>query len=244
MTTTEDIRDQFIDLFTKEKYVTDKTDVKTLEIVGASFIADEETIFGSPNEEYIAREIEWYLSESLYVDDIPEKTPQIWKQISSGTGKINSNYGYLVFAEENYSQYMAVLKQLLVDPNSRRAVVIYQRPTMHLDFNVNGMSDFICTNAVQYMIRDNVVHSVVQMRSNDVVFGYRNDYAWQKFVLDYLVKDLNEDTNNNYSSGDITWQVGSLHVYERHFKFIEKEIESRTKAVEVQALAESSMGDS
>jgi len=77
MTTTEDIRDQFIDLFTKEKYVTDKTDVKTLEIVGASFIADEETIFGSPNEEYIAREIEWYLSESLYVDDIPEKTPQI-----------------------------------------------------------------------------------------------------------------------------------------------------------------------
>ena len=122
--------------------------------------------------------------------------------------------------------------------------MIYQRPTMHNDFNVDGMSDFICTNAVQYMVRDNSVHGVVQMRSNDVVFGYRNDYAWQKFVLDRLVKDLNDFGENTYSRGDITWQVGSLHVYERHFKFIDKEIEARKKADEVHSLAQSSMGDS
>jgi len=241
---TEDIRDQFLDLYSKEKYVTDKTDVKTLELVGASFIADEETIFGTPNKEYIDREISWYLDESLNVCDIPGKTPEIWNQISSTEGKINSNYGYLVFSEENYNQYKSVCQQLLCDQNSRRAVVIYQRPTMHSDFSVDGMSDFICTNAVQYMIRDNMVHSVVQMRSNDVVFGYRNDYAWQKFVLDWLIKDLNVLGENNYSAGDITWQVGSLHVYERHFKFLDKEIELRSQAWEVQSLAQSSMGDS
>ena len=240
---TKDIRDQFIDLYNKKDYVTDKTGVKTLEIVGASFIADEETIFGTPNYQYIKNEIEWYISQSLCVDDIPEKTPEIWKQISSIEGRINSNYGYLVFSEENHKQYKHVSSQLLCDPNSRRAVMIYQRPTMHDDFCVDGMSDFICTNAVQYMVRDNAVHAVVQMRSNDVVFGYRNDYAWQKFVLDHLVKDLNVLGENNYSAGDITWQVGSLHVYERHFKFIEKEIEARKKADEILALAKSTMGD-
>jgi thymidylate synthase len=241
---TQDIRDQFIELYSKKEYVTDKTGVKTLEIVGASFTADEVSIFGTPNEEYIKREIDWYLSESLYVYDIPEKTPEIWKQISSTKGKINSNYGQLIFSKENHKQYNHVCQQLLCDPNSRRAVMIYQRPTMHNDFNVDGMSDFICTNAVQYMVRDNSVHGVVQMRSNDVVFGYRNDYAWQKFVLDRLVKDLNDFGENTYSAGDITWQVGSLHVYERHFKFIDKEIEARKKADEVYSLAQSSMGDS
>ena len=241
---TKDIRDLFIDLYNTEKYVTDKTGVKTLEIVGASFTADEVSIFGTPNDEYIKREIDWYLSESLYVYDIPEKTPEIWKQISSTKGKINSNYGQLIFSKENHKQYNHVCQQLLCDPNSRRAVMIYQRPTMHNDFSVDGMSDFICTNAVQYMVRDNTLHAVVQMRSNDVVFGYRNDYAWQKFVLDRLVKDLNDFGENTYSAGDITWQVGSLHVYERHFKFIDKEIEARKKADEVQSLAQSSMGDS
>ncbi len=240
---TKNIRDQFIDLYNKKDYVTDKTGVKTLEIVGASFTADEACIFGTPNDEYIKREIDWYLSESLYVYDIPEKTPEIWKQISSTKGKINSNYGHLIFSKENHKQYNHVCQQLLCDPNSRRAVMIYQRPTMHDDFSVDGMSDFICTNAVQYMVRDNALHAVVQMRSNDVVFGYRNDYAWQKFVLDRLVKDLNDFGENTYSAGDITWQVGSLHVYERHFKFIDNEIKARKKADEILALAKSTMGD-
>ena len=52
------------------------------------------------------------------------------------------------------------------------------------------------------------------MRSNDVIFGYRNDYAWQKYVLDKLSWDL------HVQSGDIHWQVQNLHVYERHFELV------------------------
>jgi len=82
------------------------------------------------------------------------------------------------------------------------------------------MSDFMCTNAVQYLIRNDKVHAVIQMRSNDVVFGYKNDRAWQSEVLNRLVLDLNQKGDNNYSAGDIIWNVGSLHVYERHFNLI------------------------
>ena len=97
-------------------------------------------------------------------------------------------------------------------PNSRRAVMIYTRPTMWEDYKRDGMSDFMCTNTVQYMIRNEQLVAIVQMRSNDVVFGYRNDYAWQKHVADTLTADLGLTKEPK-----IIWHVGNLHVYERHF---------------------------
>ena len=208
----QDIREYLIRELQAESFVVDKTGVKTIEMIGACFEADEPSIFGDVNEEYIQRELDWYKSMSLYVDDIPGITPAIWKQVASTEGKINSNYGWAIYSEDNGLQYLNVLDELTKNPNSRRAVMIYTRPTMWTDYNHNGMSDFMCTNAVQYMIRDGQLVAVVQMRSNDVVFGYRNDYAWQKYVADMLTRDLGLDVEPK-----IIWNVGNLHVYERHF---------------------------
>ena len=208
----EDIREYFIRELQAERFVTDKTGVKTIEMIGATFEADEPTIFGELNEDYIQRELEWYKSMSLYVDDIPGITPAIWKQVASKRGQINSNYGWAIWHKDNHFQYERVLHELMDFPNSRRAVMIYTRPSMWEDYNRDGMSDFMCTNAVQYMIRNGQLNAVVQMRSNDVVFGYRNDYAWQKYVADCLTKDLDLEKQPK-----IIWHVGNLHVYERHF---------------------------
>lgn len=169
-----------------------------------------------PNEDYIQRELEWYKSMSLNVNDIPGGAPLIWQQVSSTEGLINSNYGFLVWSANNYAQYNHVLSELTKNPFSRRAVMIYTRPSIWLEYNRDGMSDFICTNTVQYMIRSGMLHAVVQMRSNDVIFGYRNDWAWQKYLLDRLADDL------NVPAGDIVWNAGSLHVYERHFDMVRK----------------------
>lgn len=208
----EHIREHFIEELKYGRFVTDKTGVKTIEMIGACFEANHKSIFGDVNDEYVERELEWYKSQSLYVDDIPGITPAIWKQVASTEGKINSNYGWAIYSEDNGLQYLNVFDELTKNPNSRRAVMIYTRPTMWSDYNHNGMSDFMCTNAVQYMIRDGQLVAVVQMRSNDVVFGYRNDYAWQKYVADQLTKDLGLDVEPK-----IIWNVGNLHVYERHF---------------------------
>lgn len=215
-----DIRELLAEQLLNENFTTDKSGVKTVELVGASFIADEELIFGTENAEYIRHELDWYLSKSLNVNDIPGKTPAIWNAVASPEGLINSNYGYLVLSKENGAQYENVRNELMVNPESRRAVMIYTRPTMHIDWCTGGMSDFICTNAVQFLIRGGALHVIVQMRSNDAVFGYKNDYAWQKYVQGCLIKDLECRTGNKLASGNITWQVGSLHVYERHFKYI------------------------
>ena len=216
MNTVKDIRNYFVRAYENHDYVTDKTGVKTIEMMAAQFIADEPYIFGTLDTGYIARELEWYKSQSLNVNDIPGGAPKVWKDVADENGYINSNYGWCVYSGENGNQYQNVLEELRQNPNSRRAVMIYTRPHMHYDYKFLGMNDFMCTNAVQYLIRDDKLHAIVNMRSNDVVYGFKNDYAWQEYVALQLCDELATQL------GDIVWNVGSLHIYERHFHLIKQ----------------------
>lgn len=216
----EDVRDEFAWKFTHNKFTGN-----TIEIVGESFLANEASLFGAPNPDYIMRELDWYQSASLNVNDIPGGAPKIWQQISSSTGEINSNYGFLFLSEENGFQLDNVVKHLIADRDTRRATAVYTRPSIHQDWNRDGMSDFICTNAVQYLIRDNQLHVVVQMRSNDIVFGYRNDWAWHRYAQELVILDLAEH-DIYVKAGPIVWHAASLHMYERHFWMLENYIET------------------
>jgi thymidylate synthase len=189
---------------------------RTVEIVGACFLADQDALFGTVDWAYVKREEAWYDSMSRDVNDIPGGPPEIWKAIASKKDcTVNSNYGWCVYSDENGGQYYKVLEELQKNPESRRAVIIYTRPSMWQEYNLDGRSDFMCTNIVQYLVRDGKLNACVQMRSNDAVFGYKNDRAWQHEVLKRLAKDL------DLSVGDLHWQVGSLHVYERHFYLVD-----------------------
>jgi len=210
-----DIRNLFVEKYKNQEFVIDKTGIKTVEIVGANFEADENYLFGTPNEDYIKRELAWYMSQSLNVNDI-ENTPKIWKQVADPEGFINSNYGWCIFSKENGNQYDNCLSELKQNPYTRRGAMIYNRPEMWVDFNKNGRSDFMCTYAVQFLVRNNVLYSLVFMRSNDAIFGYKNDKAWHDFVLNKLANDL------NIKDKMMIWNSGSLHIYERQFYLIEE----------------------
>ena len=216
MITIAAVREYFINQLKFSKFTTDRTGAKTIEMIGASFIADEDAIFGKPNHDYIDAELEWYDNQSTNINDIPygDEPPQAWQYAANEHGEINSNYGHLIYSDKYYCQYEKVINELEANPDSRRASMIYTRPSIWQEYNENGKNDFICTNSVTYYIRDNRLHAVVQMRSNDVIFGYRNDYAWQKNVLEGLCWELHVD------EGDIHWQVQNLHVYERHFDLV------------------------
>lgn len=209
-----DIRKQLIQKYKAEDFVIDKSGVQMVELIGATFLADEPAIYGTPNENWHARELAWYQSMSLNVNDIPEPIPTIWKEVSSKYGFINSNYGYLIWSDENHNQYDNVLKELQSNPFSRRAEMVYTRPSIWKEYNKDGMSDWICTDSVQYFIRSGKLVAHVRMRSNDLVFGYKGDYAWQRYVQATLAQDLGVDI------GDLIWTAGSFHMYERHFPMI------------------------
>jgi thymidylate synthase len=223
----EDLREEFARLRKAGKTVGN-----TIELIGESFVANDETIFGSPNYEYIERELDWYLSGSLNVNDIPGGAPAIWKKIASANHEINSNYGHLLLSEDNGFQLDQVVTHLIQDPETRRATAVYTRPTIHRDWNRDGMQDFICTNAVQYLIRDGKLDLVVQMRSNDIVFGYRNDRAWHEWTQLTVIQDLAEN-GVLVEPGNIYWNAASLHIYERHFWILDHYIATGQWLVDV-----------
>jgi len=216
--TINDVRQHFIDELRNENFTTDRTGAQTIELLGASFIADEPAIFGTPNEDYIRKEIDWYESQSTNIFDLDTDPPEAWKYTANDHGEINSNYGHLIFSDKYFTQYYQVADELIRNPDSRRAIMIYNRPSIWYEFDENGKNDFICTNAHTYYIRENKLHVVVQMRSNDLIFGYRNDYAWSKYVLESLQRDLKSSLD--VELGNIYWQVQNLHVYSRHFHLV------------------------
>mgnify|MGYP003118663764 FL=1 len=214
MQNVSDVRQYFIDELAAEHFVTDKTGVKTIEMVAAQFVVDEPSIFGKVNEDYVRREMNWYKSMSRNVYDIEPPVPEIWKSVADKDGNINSNYGWCVYSEENYNQYERLIDELKKNPDSRRAILIYTRPSIWVDFDEGGRSDFICTNACQYLIRDGKLVSIVSMRSNDAIYGFENDAAWQMYIHQQIADELDVET------GDLIWNAGSLHVYERHFELV------------------------
>ena len=227
MITIEAVRQYFRYQLRNENFTIDKTGERTIEMIGASFIADEPAIFGTPNQEYIDKEINWYESMSTNIHDINKEgePPKAWTYAATEHGEINSNYGLLTMSQQYHDQLGHVADELAHNPDSRRACMIYNRPSIWTEYDKDGMSDFICTNAVSYMIRDNKLISVVQMRSNDVVYGYKNDYAWQKWIQREVCDLVNIEQHEKYETllkpGDIYWQVQNLHVYEKHFNLVE-----------------------
>ena len=224
---TEDILKLF-----KNKYKNDEFRGNTVELQNIHFICDKDYIVREPNYDYAKREIEWYESQSLNVNDIPEGAPTIWKQVATSLGYINSNYGWCIFGEDNGKQYEHCLKSLLKDHMTRQAVMIYTRPQMQTDWNKNGMHDFMCThyvhcflNEVQHPENNVEVYElkyIVYQRSCDAVFGFNNDFQWHKYVYDKLYNDLiDAGIPMSENKPFIEYNCGSLHVYDRHFKHLE-----------------------
>lgn len=227
---TGDILDILIDKFNRNEFriLAPGTDheVKTVEIQHAHFLADKDWIIREPNYDYAKRELEWYDSQSLNVNDIPGETPKIWKQVADKNGIINSNYGWVIYSPQNFLQYDNCLKSLIKDPHTRQAVMIYNRPSMQYENSMNGMHDFMCTFSVQVFLNDNgdckQLDYIVNQRSLDAIFGYNNDFLWHQEVQKRITNDLSKCFNEQIIPGDIIWNAGSLHVYERHFKFLTK----------------------
>ena len=231
MLNTRDIFNIFLDKYEKSEFRTIGNAVqqsKTLEIQNAHFEVDKCWIVREPNYDYYEREKEWYLSQSLNVNDIPGETPKMWKACATPEGLINSNYGWCIYSEENCKQFENCMQHLLDDPHTREAIMIYNRPSMQQDYNKGGMHDFMCTFSTQLFLNEDdmgygkKLDYIVNMRSSDLVFGFNNDVLWHREVQKRMSNDLSKYFNEQVIPGDIIWNAGSAHVCERHFKHLIK----------------------
>lgn len=175
------------------------------------------------DEKYFAKELNWYLSQTCNIKGRLDKI-KIWNEISDNEGNVNSNYGNLVFSKDNNSQYNNVKKCLVSEKRSRQAIIIYQRPSMHEDWKVNNMRDFVCTNFQHFMIRKNKLICITSMRSQDCWYGTFNDIPWFHYVFMTLFNDLKNSIYVDLQVGKHVFIPNSFHCYEKQFQKLLKMI--------------------
>lgn len=194
------------------------------ELLGARILFNAHDRISYASSEYIDNELAWYLSRDLSIKNhIGIENNKIWQSVASDKGHINSNYGWCIFSKENNEQYNHALGELIKDQKTKHAVMIYSRPTMNEEWNDNKHAkyDMICTVYVSYLLRAGKLNAFVHMRSNDAWRGLRNDLAWQQYVLNKLVDDLNMN-HVPCEHGAIYWNADSLHLYARDKEKVKK----------------------
>ena len=159
--------------------------------------------------DYLAGELDWYMSGSLRVEDI-EKHSKFWTKLADSNGTVNSNYGFLALIEKHggKSQLEWVIDSLKDDSDTRQAVINYNQPR----HKYKGNKDFVCTLTQEFRAANAKLDSHTHMRSNDVIFGLTFDLPWfvrlQRMAADAIGLPV----------GEYSHQASSLHIYERHFE--------------------------
>jgi thymidylate synthase len=200
-------------------------------LYSVSWKATTDSMIGEVNEDWVRRELAWFLSGSNRLEDMEAPVPKLFEACAGVDGKVNSAYGHILFSAAGEGRVppapslYARLVQTLVDEGlaTRHAVAIISDRDVHTLAHFNGRNDFICTNALNVMVdHENKLHIIAQMRSMDAVFGYRADYSMWDELIKMLVIDINnmELEGFHVTRGDITFQVANLHVYPRHFDLL------------------------
>lgn len=198
-------------------------------LYSVDWVADRDSMIGKVNQDWVRRELDWFFNGTDDIMEMEGPVPALFQACAGDDDRVNSAYGYILFGEGDRLPAPPTLFQRVVDSfinegtGTRHAVAIISDRDIHQLAYYNGRNDFICTNALNFMITDEPeqrLHIIAQMRSMDAVFGYRADYSMWDALMDFLLMRLEEAGITGLHRGDITFQVANLHVYPRHFQLL------------------------
>lgn len=178
---------------------------------------------------YMIAELLWYLSGNNSTDWISNYS-SFWSKISDDGSTANSAYGARIFKphdrissliDQSWTQWDYVINELKNDPDSRRAVIHIRSPQDSLLARL----DVPCTLSLQFFLRNDKVYMVTSMRSSDVILGISYDVPAFTLFQELLALQLSKVLGRPIGLGDYIHLSASLHVYERHFKMVEKIID-------------------
>ena len=173
---------------------------------------------------YVKKEMCLYLLGSDDARDF-SKASKFWDNIKTGKGKINSAYGNLIFnasLKDGRSQFDWAFDCLKNDKDSRQSFMRYNNTCHQYD----GNKDVPCTFIQMFHIRDNKLHTTVEMRSNDVIKG--TTYDIPSFILFQRLMLLRlREVYPDLEMGTYTHFANSLHLYSSDFELVEKRLASQ-----------------
>jgi thymidylate synthase len=185
---------------------------------------------------YTKAEFDVYAKGSTSVEDFG-RISKFWLNLGNPDGTVNSAYGHLIFFDRSCGNPFYEVKPkpsdppgvvstpfdsamrtpwewarlaLLSDKDTRQAVIKFHRR----DHLWVGNKDMTCTLSGTFLIRDDRLHLIVHMRSNDVVKGLVYDMPWFCYLIERMTQELKENAYPNLRVGTYTHFVDSLHVYD------------------------------
>lgn len=189
------------------------------------------------NTRYLLGELIWYVNGSNTLDGILPYS-KFWANITNSgdhdgyeKGTVNSNYGNRLLGKsmlpslteytgvvpvEPINQWAETISLLAKDKDTRQAILNIHLPS---DRHI-GNKDVPCTLSLQFLIRENKLHLIVNMRSNDIILGFTND-VFQFTMLQEIMQVQLKETYPDLELGHYFHNAGSMHIYSRHFDMAE-----------------------
>lgn len=181
------------------------------------------------NTRYLLGEFIWYAGGSRLPDGILPYS-KFWNNIlNSGNesgypeGTVNSNYGNRLFgfcdlpAFDKKNQWQETIDILTKDKDSRQAIMNIHVPSDRHE----GNKDVPCTLSLQWFIREDKLHLVCNMRSNDVIRGFTNDVFQFTMLQEAMLVNLRE-VYPELELGHYFHNAGSMHLYSLHYEMVDK----------------------
>jgi thymidylate synthase len=165
-------------------------------------------------------ELLWYLSGSNNLEFIKYYIPDYVKE-SEDKFAIYGAYGPRLFCLRENDQIANVIALLRKNPNTRRAVI----QIFDSDDIASERKEIPCTTTFHFMVRDNRVHMLTTMRSNDAYLGLPHDVFCFSMLQEIIACSLGIEL------GTYRHFVGSMHLYDRDLskaeEFVSEGLQSR-----------------
>ena len=149
-------------------------------------------------------ELCWYLGGTNSVDWIAYYISHYSE--CGENGYVHGGYGPRLFGGVNGNQIDYVISKLRAKPASRQAVIqIFDKADVqhqHLDIP--------CTCTLQFVVREQKLHLITYMRSNDVHLGLPHDVFAFTMIQELIARSVEVEV------GTYIHMVGSLHLYEKN----------------------------
>jgi thymidylate synthase len=150
-------------------------------------------------------ELLWYLAASDELAFMEHYVPTYREFVEVDEhGRVPTAYGPRLFSWDGIDQFKEVTERLQKSSSTRQATLqIFDRRDL-----VTGKKDVPCTCFLQFLCRDNQLHLITSMRSNDVIRGLPTDVFAFTMIQEIVARTLSLEL------GSYRHFAGSFHLYE------------------------------
>ena len=138
-----------------------------------------------------------------------------YQQFSDDGFSLNGAYGPKLIDQLSWAA-----EELYQDPDSRRCYINIWRE------RPGPSKDIPCTTGLQFILRNGELNLIVNMRSQDAVWGMPYDMFTFSAIGKYMQVYLWMVKNFGVGLGKLYVRAGSFHIYERHFDDTETWLET------------------